>query len=388
MPRPAKGARLYLRERKGREPQWVIRDREREFGTGCGKGDLRRAEEALARHLTERFKADTGKRDLDRITVAEVLALYGAEVAPHRASAELIGYHMDALLSFWAGKSLAQVKGSTCRAYVEHRENGRKPVKAATAKRELKTLGAAINHWHRESALPAVPRVTLPVVVSRRERVLERDEVAALLRAARKLGAKHVARFILIGLYTGTRHNAILGLRWQSAFTGGHIDIERGIIYRRGVGERETSKRRPPAAIPRRLMAHLRRWLSMDQIERGGSGHSVSRPAHPQNETRLGLSREGGRARQGRHPACSEAHLRELGALGRADDLGCGRDHRRRRVDRRAGLRPSSASFWGVSGAGVSGKPGKLVGAAGFEPATPTPPEKSPMPKSLNYKRG
>jgi integrase len=384
MPRPAKGARLYLRERKGREPQWVIRDREREFGTGCGKGDLRGAENALAHYLTERFKADTGKRDLDRITVAEVLALYGSEIAPHRASAELIGYHMDALLSFWAGKSLAQVKGSSCRAYVEHRENGRKPVKAATAKRELKTLGAAINHWHRESALPAVPRVTLPVVVSRRERVLERDEVAALLRAARKLGAKHVARFILIGLYTGTRHNAILGLRWQSAFTGGHIDIERGIIYRRGVGERETSKRRPPAAIPRRLMAHLRRWLSMDQ-SRGAArvilyqGRSILK----MKRAWASVVKEAGLGKDVtphvlRHTCATWAlwagqTIWDVAGLIGADASTVERvyGHHRR-----------------VSGAFQGQELSKLVGAAGFEPATPTPPEKSPMPKSLNYKRG
>lgn len=385
MPRPAKGARLYLRERRGREPQWVIRDREREFGTGCGQGDLREAENALAHYLTERFKADPGKRDLDRITVAEVLALYGAEVAPHRASAELIGYHMDALLSFWAGKSLAQVKGSTCRAYVEHRENGRKPVKSATAKRELKTLGAAINHWHRESALPAVPRVTLPVVVSKRERVLERWEAAALLRAARKLGAKHVARFIVIGLYTGTRHGAILQLRWQRSLHGGHIDLERGILYRRGAGERETSKRRPPVRISKRLVGHCRRWANKDRGDR--VVNYQGQPILKMKRAWASVVKAAGLGKDVtphvlRHTCASWAlwegkTIWDVAGLIGADASTVERVYGHHR-------RVSGADL-GHSGAG---KPGKLVGAAGFEPATPTPPEKSPMPKSLNYKRG
>ena len=198
--------------------------------------------------------------------------LYGQDIAPTKASAATIGYHMKALLPFWGTKTLADVKGKTCRIYLMRRSEPpyseltrqyptlRRPVTSSTVRRELKTLQAAINHWHRESPLVAVPKVTLPEEGARRERVLERNEVAAMLRAARRLGFDHVVRFILIGVYTGTRHNAILNLRWDSAHTGGHLDLERRIIYRRGSGERETSKRRPPVSIPLRLYAHLKRW--------------------------------------------------------------------------------------------------------------------------------
>jgi integrase len=155
-------------------------------------------------------------------------------------------------------KRLADIKGSTCRAYTRWRvENGRKE---ATARRELKTLSAAINHWHRESPLGSVPSVSLPPDGTRRERFLERQEAAALLEAARRLGHTHVARFILIGLYTGTRHAAILKLRWGKSLAGGHVDLERGILYRRGLGDSETSKRRPPLRITPRLCGHFQRW--------------------------------------------------------------------------------------------------------------------------------
>ncbi|MCB2056388.1 MAG: hypothetical protein KDE30_00525 [Novosphingobium sp.] len=159
MPQRSKGARLYLRKRAGREPVYVILDGAKEVGTGCGPGDVAAANEALRDYLARTFRPDTGQRDLAQITVAEVLTLYAQEVAAHRKSAGMIGYNMKALLPFWGGKSLADVKGSTCRKYVEFRSDSgssRRPVKPAASRRELKTLSAAINHWHRES--PALCR--------------------------------------------------------------------------------------------------------------------------------------------------------------------------------------------------------------------------------------
>lgn len=51
MPRRAKGARLYLRKRRGRETVWVILDEENEASTGCGAGDRGSAEKALASYI-------------------------------------------------------------------------------------------------------------------------------------------------------------------------------------------------------------------------------------------------------------------------------------------------------------------------------------------------
>lgn len=202
-----------------------------------------------------------------------MISLYVTDHAPGTPSFQTLSYHCTNLLQFWGEKSLFDVKRSNCKKYVTFRMKKELPTKkgqpqrkvsAATARQELKTFGAAINYWHGESPLEAVPRVSLPDVVSKRERVLERDEAAKLLRAARKLKYAHVIRFILIGLYTGTRHNAILKLKWEQALSGGHIEIERGIIYRRGAAERETSKRRPPVQIPHALLRRVARWKKAD----------------------------------------------------------------------------------------------------------------------------
>jgi integrase len=76
----------------------------------------------------------------------------------------------------------------------------------------------------------------------------------------------HVARFILIGLYTGTRHEANLSMRWGVNSKGGWFDLDRGVMYRRGEGQVETNKRRVPAPIPDRLSPHLKRWRKMTVI--------------------------------------------------------------------------------------------------------------------------
>jgi integrase len=71
---------------------------------------------------------------------------------------------------------------------------------------------------------------------------------------------RHVARFILVGLYTGTRSSAICGAALIPTIGRGHVDLERGVFYRRAIGRRQTNKRQPPVKLPPRLLAHLRRW--------------------------------------------------------------------------------------------------------------------------------
>lgn len=278
MPRIAKGLRLRLREREGRPAVYVICDGDKEVSTGCGPGDVRGANQRLARYAAETFRPDRKQRDLAQISVRDVIVLYLRDIAPTKPSAKTLGYHGKALLPFWGDKTLDDVRGSTCRKYLEHRASPsslissieakkRKPpsIKSSTVRRELKTLQAAINYWHKESPLEAVPKVSLPPEGERRERVLSRSEVAKLLWACRKRKAPHVARFILIGLYTGTRHAALLSLKWLPSLSSGHIDLEKSIVFRRGGAERETSKRRTPCRLEGRVLGHVRRWAIRDR---------------------------------------------------------------------------------------------------------------------------
>lgn len=213
------------------------------------------------------------------MTVAEVLAIYGEEHAPTVAAPARLGFAISALLPFWGALPVSAVKGSTCRRYGAIRTKpiygrvkgkraivGQAPVSPGTIRRELNCLGAALSYCEREGYLLDAPRVTLPEKPETTQRALTRDEAAKLLRAARKRGQRQVAQFLLIGLYTGTRKDAIMRLRLSGpSTTGGWFDLEAGLLFRRGDGERVTNKRRSPAKVPRQLLAHARRWKRMGQ---------------------------------------------------------------------------------------------------------------------------
>lgn len=186
------------------------------------------------------------------------MRVYAMERAPHTAKPKLIAEHIEFLAPWWGTRKVSEIKGATCRKYVESRKS------VSLARRELETLRAAVNYFHKEYGLDPLPAFTMPEKATPRTRWLTRSEAARLLWKARH--NKHLARFILIGLYTGTRSGAILKLSWMPSTDGGHVDLERGVLFRLGEGQRETKKRQPPVKIPGRLLAHMRRWHAKDKV--------------------------------------------------------------------------------------------------------------------------
>ena len=306
MSRPAKPPRLYIRDRKGRGPIWVVLDAGDEVSTGCGVGDRQGAERALARYIARKYRPKSGISDQRVLPIADVLTYYLREKDPGekdvdgraRKAFDDLSINIERLLEWWGDKVLSDVKRSNCRAYVEYRtaqanrrfkDSTRAPrVSASTARRELEDLASAIATYHAEFTLDAVPVVSLPPKPPRRQRWLTRKEAALMLWAC--LGwrydiqngtlakvpdgqgvrkqirnrRRHLARFILIGLYSGTRHMAIVRALWSPHVHEPHVDTERGLLFRRGLRERETSKRQPPARITPRLLAHMKRWHRLD----------------------------------------------------------------------------------------------------------------------------
>lgn len=193
------------------------------------------------------------------MTVADCLDFYLTHHAPHVRDPSRLAYAAQALLPFWGALPAAAVTAATCRRYAAQRT-----AQSGTVRKELGTLRAALNFCAAEGVLTRAPVVTLPAKPPARDRVLTRDEVARLLRAARaQKETRHIARYILLAL-TGTRMAAILALRFDRHPGGGWIDVERGVLYRKASDQIETAKRRPPVRLPTRLLSHCRRW------ERGG----------------------------------------------------------------------------------------------------------------------
>jgi integrase len=267
MPRRSKGARLWLRKRRDRPAQWVILDHGREIRTGAGPDDLRAAEGALAQYLANKRRPQFGDGHPSRVLIAEVLADYGEHHGPTTRRPDLIGAAIGKLVEFFGDKTLATITSVTCNAYVRWRteqvnarakKNG-KPIKQATARRELVVLGAALRWCWKEGKIDRLIPISLPSQSGPRQRHLNRSEVAALLAGAlgwdrygvrhRAKINRHPARFILIALYTGTRHDAILSLRWVPNADGGWIDLASGVMYRRASGAVDKGKRRSPVPI-------------------------------------------------------------------------------------------------------------------------------------------
>lgn len=304
MPRPAKGARLWLRPARRRKDgtishasSWIILDGGKQYPTGCGLEDRRGAEQALAAHIAGKYEAPRRDRDLSAVPIPDVIAIYLRDCAERQVNRKKLAERARRLLTWWGTKSLADVTMLTCRAYIEHRKaeylrryyeaeaRRTRPPKpdggVAGARRDLEDLRAAIQHHAKEGLHRGEVRVHLPERGAARERWLTRDEAAALLWACwrtrekqkrshkglpgealptAKYTMRHLARFILIGLYTGTRAGAIASASWAAASGRSYIDLDRGVFYRLAQGARATKKRQPPAPIPARLLAHLRRW--------------------------------------------------------------------------------------------------------------------------------
>jgi integrase len=258
MPRKKSPPRLYLDRTR---EQWVIRDGGNFVRTGCGEQHRGDAEKALAKYIGRKHRPQASATPL----VDDVLTVYGTEHGPHTARPGNVAHTIGNLLKWWSGKRVSEIAGPTCRAYALDRP-------ASAARRDLETLRAAVRYWHaHKHPLPVVPTVVLPDKVEGRERWLTRSEAAQLLRTARR--APHLARFILLGLYTGSRSGVLLGLEWS------WVDLNSGTMRRRAPGKAESkTKRTPRVRLGSRILAHLRRWRRLDDAKVKRVVHYDGRP--------------------------------------------------------------------------------------------------------------
>lgn len=290
-PRP-KGPRLWLQPARIRSngttenAVWCIRDDGRvKRSTGFGADDRRSAERALSTYIAENHTPERRQGDPSDTLIADVINLYSRDVIPEHSRPRESAARARRLLLWWSqpfvamqaikdqGRPLERLTGhvedirsSTCQAYVKFVGRDR------TASMDLELLRAALNHAVGQRILARVVPVNLPAKSMPRERWLTRAEVAKLVWAAWRYrrvqndehddwgSRKHLARWMLIAHYTGTRKAAILNASFRQQVGRGYIDLDAGLWHRRGAGVRATSKRQPPVPIPAPLLAHMKRW--------------------------------------------------------------------------------------------------------------------------------
>jgi len=252
---------------------WIIKDGRYRESTGCSLEDHRQAEDKLADYIASKrinYVRD-GIRPPAAIPVADVIALYARDCVDKQARPEETRRRLKTLLKFFGGDVLSNINGDRCRQYAT--ERGRQ----AAARRELEDLRAAVIHHRKEGLCSAIVEIVLPPRGSARERWLTRSEAAHLIITAwrhrefqegqptGRHTRQHIAKFLLASFYTTSRKNVICGAALGPAVGVPWVDLDRGVFYRRPVGEKKTKKRKMPITVPPSLLAHLRRWKRMGQ---------------------------------------------------------------------------------------------------------------------------
>ncbi len=177
-----------------------------------GEDNLKKAEEYLANFINRTHSyGQTSCLLPSEMPILQVLDDY-ARFKIGQPSAKRLSYSMEHLLNFWGDNVVSYINVENIRRYctVNKRASG-------TLKRELTDLRSAINHAVVMSRLHAFNFPKIPLNTRRKECYLTRDEVAQLLREARREYSSKftLSLFIIIGYYSGARKSAIFNLKWE-----------------------------------------------------------------------------------------------------------------------------------------------------------------------------
>lgn len=305
MARPQGGIKLKLRKaRRGKDGSithraaWVIYDPDlaNTISTGCGEDDRTGAEEALERYLVSKRASqplDDGG-DTHSVIIGDLIRFY-LESKDQVARIDRMknerrnefASQIERLNNFWGDRPVADINEVTSLEYQAGRNSN-------TVRLELGILKAIVNWGEFKGKLDKGQRrldYAMPQKAKSRIHFYSREEVANLLWTAwrRKHSAagfgdyystRHVARFILTAVYTGTRADRIEQASYYEEGGRPWLDLDHGIFYRAAKGERVPSnKRADPVRIPKPLLEHMRRWKRRGDrylIEYQGRPASVS----------------------------------------------------------------------------------------------------------------
>jgi integrase len=321
----------------------LSRTLDRQLSTGCGASDRGEAERRLAAYIADKYEPSRRERHIAKIQIADVIGIYLADVVPGQARPAKAAERAGRLLDYFGTMALDDITGASCRAYEASRVGQGRSNKGTSggARRDLQDLAAAINHRAREGLHRGEVRVALPPRGMARQRWLTRGEAARVLWAcwtARevqegvpngKRPLRHLCRFLLLALYTGSRPGAVLRASWMSGPGLSRVDTVNGVFHRHAEGARETAKRQPTVRLAPGLLAHLRRWERIDAAKSPSGVFVVTFNGQPIASVKTGLSRACGMAKVAgvtaytlRHTAASWLVAEGLATRKVADFLG------------------------------------------------------------------
>jgi integrase len=187
-------------------------------------------------------------------TVAECIGAYRKYARTREG-----GIHISQLqiLARWERSSIAslrpgQLSGKPLRDW---RLQRRQEVKESSWRRELSALSAALNYaGHPDKCglleAGAVPKILLPNPKHEEKPFLDEENEKAFLEAALRYSPR-VGRFVMLGLNTGARREALHDVTWD------RVDLPKRRIDFRVPGRKENNKKRVVAVINPRLLPFL-----------------------------------------------------------------------------------------------------------------------------------
>jgi hypothetical protein len=233
----------YLKQRGAFYVVWTVNGRSYRCSTGTA--DSEKAQEFFADWLVNHGERKAiGPRDPSQVLISEVLNDYLLEAKP--SAVARAAYAVPPLMDFFGeSKSITSPRRHA----------------SGMLRREVSLWAPSGGNWAclepqsmSRSVKVGSPARLLSGCQSGHQRViggLTRDETAKLLRATKTPQARlYLPLFILLGIYTGRRKEAILSLRWHQ------VDLVAKLINFE-TGGAITNKRRGKVQIPDRLLPHL-----------------------------------------------------------------------------------------------------------------------------------
>lgn len=273
---------------------------------GIGPDDLGAAKAALRAFIAQRHAEEVAKpsnrakrRSSAETPIADVIAHYSLLVSPRFDPSEISPgkpnqkrdflHRMETLLGFWGQRVVDDIDATTCGEFAEYVNpaTGNR-ISVSSARRCLEDLRAAVKRYVKDRMMSADGDYVfeLPSANPARYGFFTRDQMARLVWASyRKKQTysftgkrakvetrgqtkettarprRHIARFLLVGVYTGTRTDRIERASFYKEDGRPWVDVDAGVFYRNWDGEMvPDNKRAGPIRIPGRLLAHMRRW--------------------------------------------------------------------------------------------------------------------------------
>ena len=237
---------FWLSQRKGSPAwyrTWFDSSSRQTKRVSLGTDDLSKAKQLLTDWFVA-FQSAVETENSEPL-LAEILTRYFEGHAKHQVSAERTRIALRYWIDFWVDAELQDVRSLAKQENFHEWLRGRGQSNGSI--RRILTSGrAAINRAWKRSEISQNVHIQMVAVANEPPmgRPLDVQDIRRLLAVS----PLHLQRFILWGIATGARPDALLDLRWSQ------IDCASGLIQLNPDGRTQTKKYRPTVRLPKNLL--------------------------------------------------------------------------------------------------------------------------------------